>query len=331
MTEKEQKYREDPALNYSLLSKLDQDVRRIVREEDDVTKYQTFGSIVDKLLFEKQDFFNDFYIVDFQYPSDNIKAIVDHLFEEQYEGMSGADDAIKIKAAEIGYGQSWKPETLVKKVVDQGGNYLKKLWETVGYKIITQDEYNEAMLIIDMLKYHPFTEHILNVKGNKDYEVFSQEPLFATIGGIKYKGLLDHLIVNHKDKQVYPYDLKTTSSNKFASDVVKYRYYLQAALYRDLVEQNYPQYTIDNFTFIVARRGNINNPLLYECTDGDIKMGRDGGVNPNTGKWIKGYKQLAEEYYWHQKHDKWDDPKEIYDKNGVITLDLFQDKQLKSA
>src|SRR6056297_767986 len=90
MTEKEKIYRETPALHYSLLSKLDKDTRIIPKEEEEgqkTSKYQNFSSIGDKLLFEKDDFFNEYYIIDFKMPSEAIKDIIDEIYRRAKSGI----------------------------------------------------------------------------------------------------------------------------------------------------------------------------------------------------------------------------------------------------
>lgn len=334
MTEQERIYRETPALHYSLLSKVDQDVRRVIQEQD-ASKYQNFGSIADKLLFERDDFFNEFYIIDFINPSDNIKAIVDDIWEnvkdEEDPGtLENYNMAIFDKAKEINWGQSWKPETLLDKVIKQGKEYFEKLKTTQHLILITQEEYAEADRIVEMLKHHLFTEHLfVPMDKNDSIERLYQAPFYAEIDGYQYKALLDYVVINHEDKVITPIDLKIMGQDKFTYDFKYYRYYLQAALYSDVLQYNYPDYKIENFQFLIARRSNISNPLRYTCTDVDLAVGAFGGHYRRQP--VKGYKQLTKEYIWHKQHDKWGDAKEIYDSEGVITLGVFDEEYKYSA
>ena len=172
-----------------------------------------------------------------------------------------------------------------------------------------------------MLKYHEFTNWMFDNE-NPDIEIKSQLPLYAYINDIEYKVLVDHIIINNKLNTVIPIDLKVSSSQNFYIDFVKYRYYIQSALYSDVIQKNYPGYNITPFEFVVARRNNTNNPLRYVCTQNDLRVGRDGG-QLRSGRRIKGYKQLTSEYSWHLENDLWDDPKEVYDEKGVFKLNAF--------
>lgn len=175
-------------------------------------------------------------------------------------------------------------------------------------------------------------------------EVFKQVPLYFTYKGLACKGLMDGVLVDHKNKTITPYDLKTTGRSvlEFPSTFISLKYYGQSALYyqglKQLIEEGnfYPSetdfdyqakikdYDIKNFLFIVCEKTPIQrSPVswIFRCTDQDLQSGLHGGFH--NGKPIKGIDQMIEEFLWHRENNYWTLPKRALDNQGILDLDAL--------
>ena len=138
------------------------------------------------------------------------------------------------------------------------------------------------------------------------------------------KGLLDMIVVNHKDKCIIPVDLKTTSGKAadFKSAFIKWSYYIQASYYSYGL-QTLTDYEVLPFKFVVASTTDIYRPLTYKVTKKTLNVGRFGGSRPSSSYHTKGWEQLCQEYIWLKETGNKQYSKEAYDADGCLTLDNF--------
>jgi len=340
-------YRDYKAINQSSLKALAIHPEEFLNAEDkDWSDGLEFGDVIDKLLFTPDEFEEDYFVTNMDnLPSDNIKAAIEHVVENTKEGVNVSEEDV-LKACEtIGYGQSWKPSTLLRKIAEGGGfAYGGQLLKSRGKRVLSMENHMKMMMAVKVLKEHPFTSEYVWKDLPDHIERFTQFPVLARNSkyDVFYKGLLDLMLVNHETKIIYPWDLKTTGTNplRFQGTFLKYRYDLQAALYTYILQMitegavgNYPfdrmnfpfdptGYTVANFGFIVVGNNDVHNPVRYKCTDADINGGLMGGKT-DLGYEYKGVMELTEELIWHQKEDKWNYPKEVYDNDGELSVDVY--------
>ena len=78
------------------------------------------------------------------------------------------------------------------------------------------------------------------------------------------------------------------------------------------------------FKFIVIESKPGYSPaLIFECTENDIYCGLFGGYTKTPINRFRGIYDLLEDYRWHKLHNKWQMPREAYENEGVLRLDLF--------
>lgn len=112
--------------------------------------------------------------------------------------------------------------------------------------------------------------------------------------------------------------------NTFPVSFLKWRYDLQAAFYSEALRQQYPGYKVMNFKFIVISSLQLKKPLIYKCTDTDLLVGKHGGMNTFNNRKIKGYEQLMDDYVWHSENNLWEYPREVYERNGEVDLNVLK-------
>ena len=316
MSEKE--YREKEALHFSMLSSLDKSPRNVFEPSEFEAGYgMIFGDLTDKIL-TGGDVTKDYYLMNSVSLSDNIKNVIELIYKNSWS-LSDIDN-VRSAAKECEYGNSYLDKTLLNKV-KAGKAYLDHLFDAGDKKVIPKEWLVLAEQAADSFKTHPFTAEYFNPEG---VEVIFQKEIYWIYRAYECKALLDMIHVDHTNKIVYPFDIKTTGDSvfKFEQSVMKFRYYLQAAWYTLALTYEYPEYKIENFKFLVINNENPSLPLVYKCSDSLLLAGADGGTY--NGRKIKGYTQLINDYTWHLNSNKYQYSKELYDCNGELELDMLE-------
>lgn len=306
-------YREYPAINYSKLSSLDRDVTK-VNEDKDFSDGIRNGDILDILCFDGQEAFEKKYFVSTlnNLPSDAVRSIIDSL--EQYD-----DDSILQKARLFEYQNRWKDETLVAHIKKEGDAYIGQLMEAGDKIIIDLQTYTTMINAVNMLK---------ESDRSKMFFVGSefQKPFSATIWvqaaavDVEYKCLCD-IFADEKDHIIVG-DLKYTSYplKSFEYEFLRWRYDIQASLYSKIVETIYKK-PVMYYNIVYSSADNA--VMRFSVNYTTRRYARTGGFARN-GKYYKGWEELTKELLWHEKHNLWDLPYEIY-VNSELEINPFRE------
>jgi len=340
----EPEYRKLPNLSYSGLAGVDKNPANLLNNGFKMTKSMIYGSVVDCLLFDGQEDFKEKYaILEYDGPTDTVKDIVDAVYSSYIETkgsflfskdatLKSLSDTVLRLARQMEYGaKNWKDETIVNKIINEGGNeYFNFLQENIDKVVVDPWMYERAINSIETLTNHEFSKKYL-VPEHEDIEIHFQYPIDWVYDGVPCKSLLDILYIDHREKQIIPVDLKTTYDNvlMFPPNYVKWKYYIQAAFYSKAVSYlklEYPNifnYSVEQFRFMVISSTDTKRPLVWMTSKNDIVAGELGGVIQSDNQYVKGFKQLIEEYKWHIKTEQYDFPKEAYELNGHLKLNVF--------
>jgi len=301
-------YREYDAINYSTLSALSKSPLDVHKEKDFSDGLRN-GDMLDILCFDGEDAFAEKYYVsdldESDMPSDTIKEIIDR---------SGdlSDESFLDIAKQINYGQSWKEDTIIRKVLEGGIRYIDQLKSAGDRKIISFELYADMKKASSMLVESPLTKRFF-----EDAEF--QKPMTADLHvsddhpEVEFKSLLD--IYKEEDSKVIVGDLKYTSSplRMFEYEYLRWRYDLQAAIYSNVAAKSTPREVI---FYNIVYSSFDNEVYPFKISKNTIARGEHGGFKPN-GRFYKGYRELAKEYIWHKQNDKWDLPYEFYVNDGI--------------
>ncbi len=141
-------------------------------------------------------------------------------------------------------------------------------------KIYTSKEVNTAKKQADFIKN---SEHFQYLVGDEN---IYQLPLYGEAEGIRLKGLLDWVSINHTKKVINLIDLKTSHFNKpelFLIGAKDYRYDFQMAFYRYLLIQNYKHLIEAGYKIICYWLGyNYSKTFLWEVSEIDLTIGEIG-------------------------------------------------------
>lgn len=276
-------YRADSALSYSTIARFHREGFNGLNKLFDKIESPSllFGSLVDCLLTDSQEAFEELFIVaEFPNIPDSQSNIVKQLFDyysEDYPTIEEIPNNIVSNTAEVlEFQKNWKPETRVKVIKENGSEYYKLLHLSIDKTLISTKDYKDAQECADILRTHPHTSHLFapNNIFDKTIERFYQLKFKGTWNNINLRCMADLIMVDHDKKIVYPYDLKTSFKKEwdFHQSFLQWGYWIQAQLYWYIIRQNmdkdpvYKDYTLDIYQFAVISNNN-RIPLIWEYSD----------------------------------------------------------------
>ena len=215
----EEVYRADSAYSYSTIAKFDREGFDKLETLFDKVESPSllFGSVVDTLLTDGYEAFEKlFYVAEFPELTDKVKLIVEALFGEYkstYNSLNKIPNDIIIAYTEsFEYQRNWKPETRAKVIRDQGGEYYSLLYLSADKRVISTQLYQDAMECVAQLKSSDATKWYFMDDSPFDdsIERCYQLKFKGEYDGIGLRCMADLIIVDHKNKIIYPCDLKTS-------------------------------------------------------------------------------------------------------------------------
>lgn len=278
----------------------------------------TLGSLVDVMLTESENFDNIFLVNDNIRPTGQLGDYVDLIFKGHSEEDAYAIAGFRQKKIDV-IKEEFKKETVQ--------NYYNFLVNSKDKKVISREEYDKALRIVNSLLTNRFTSKYFNCE---DTECLTQLELYWNYKDFDCRSRLDIVKINHKEKTILPIDVKTSgkSTYNFLESIIRFRYDLQASFYTEALQwyidnkEEYKGYKLLPFLFIVEHTDYPGLPLIYECTEKDIHGGKYGGVT-TTGVKLKGFDELVTDLKWYYQYDSWDYTREIIENNGKVEINLF--------
>lgn len=334
----EQEYRDLPNISYSFLSALDRLGPAGAMKEVTPNEAMIFGTMVDNMIDGTFDN-KDYYITQSIDIGEKIKPAIDVLLlniENKMGGLklSNIDSDLSkyvdslvyvLNNNDIDYYKKRTAESRAASIIKDTGAiaYFKAQIESFGKTIITFEMLSDAKECTNILKANEFTKNIFD-DNLPDIDTFYQFKYKWDSNGLQFKGMLDRLIIDHKNKLIKPYDLKTGGKSvlDFESSFYGYRYDIQALLYKAICmkirDESYPDYKVDNFRFVyISRYEKV--PLIWEVTDQILKYAALGYIR--KGKKVKGVKELVEDYRWYLANSfNVNFPEKVYENKGVLEI-----------
>ena len=324
----EEVYRQDPAYSYSTIARFEREGFRNINTlfEKVTTPSLTFGSLVDCLITEPEDFDNRFFVTDIL-PEDNtisglVKTIYDN-YGDTYFSLNDVPDDFILGC--IGsYQRNWKPETRCKVIREKGNDYYELLHVSEGKIVVSSQDYADAIACADELYTNPVSKDLL-FPTNPDIEVYWQLKFKGKYKDISLRCMMDAIVVNHINKGITLVDLKTTGhpEEEFENSFVKWRYDIQATLYTEIFMQNAPEellnYHINPYHFLCINK-KTKAPIIWKfhqnfCTK---------ALETKDGNTLRNWREIVEDldYYTHQPIIKYS--KEVVNNHYMMDINCFK-------
>lgn len=235
----------------------------ILEERDEKTDQHLIdGKVIHALLLDEKNFTKNFLLLPGNLPTGNTRTVVDKVYERSgnpKEGkLSDQGNLIIEFLKEINLHQSLKTDDqrLAKIISEETESYWEFLKSKDGKDIIDQETLDRCKEAAGMLSSNEKIAELLKLNNtNKKITVYNEQPITRALPGFPFglKGIVDNIVVDDKEKTVYINDIKTTGKtiSDFVETVDYYNYWLQAALYLELIKDMYPGDYIVKFTFVV--------------------------------------------------------------------------------
>lgn len=314
--------------------------------EDDDKKYFRIGGALDCLLTDPDRWEIDFEVVDAVKPWGLMGKFVDNLPTGQT--IFSSRDSFQEAYDKSGY--KMKLDTVISKFWEntEAVNYYRAISGIENKIIISKDEYEIVLKAKELILANEFLRCFFT-QCNDTTQILHQVPIYFDYRLPKEylidneegsdipeacKVLLDGIVVDHENKTIQPFDLKTIGKSvyEFPISFLQYGYYRQCALYElALYSDDSPVlsliqdgYKVLDFIFIVVetKLSSSHPAIIYRTNSRDRECGLNGGW---VGKrFYKGINQLIADYKYHRDNDYWDLPLDLLKSKGEIELNIFE-------
>lgn len=312
-------YRADEAYSYSKIAKFHREGFEKIASLDDKVESPSllFGSIVDTLLTDGQEAFDEkFLVAIFPELKDSEIAVIKTIFSKT-DGLVSwskvSNDIIVSSIDDCKFQPNWRPETRLKVIKEKGEEYYNLMVLAKDKTLISSEMYADAQACVDLLKTSDATKWYFQEDNPFDdsIERLYQLKFKGEYEGIPLRIMADNIIVDHKNKIIYPCDLKTSYKAEwnFYKSFIEWGYYHQANLYAEIIRQNikkdeyFKDFKIADYRFIViCNRTRV--PLVWEWTHtktvldltvGDYKLPNWRGIVKQLDYYLKENPPVPEE------------------------------------
>jgi hypothetical protein len=305
-----------------------------VEEKD--TQAATTGRIVETLLLEPEEFDNRFHMSSCaKAPTglmlDFVTALNSHTQNAMVDGVVTKDFEELAKAAYADSGFKIKFDAVLAKFAGSDAEVYYNEMRIVGAKgltVVTTDDVTNAERIVEELKNNPYTASIVNLVDSKRWQIFNQFQVEGyEIDGMKFKSMMDKVVVDHDEKTIQVYDLKCVwAVENFYEEYYLYRRaYIQAFLYHrallnteDAFPFDHNDYEILYPKFIVCDSTNYMNPLVYVLDDDDMEDAYRGFAHKH--RQYPGVKEIIADLKWAIENDRWNISRKNHISEGRVKL-----------
>jgi hypothetical protein len=321
-------------------------------EDEEDSKAVTIGKLVDCLLLEEEQHFDDkFYRSTItKEPTGLMSQFVEALFKKTMECLNESgevtremDDLMKeaynsVKFDKDGKIVAFKKQTYEKTVElfasTDAITYYKEIRQVrpKGMSVITSSLEESANRVVTKLRTSPNTKKLFDP--DPDVQVFKQLKIEGLeIDELPLKAMIDLVLVYHERKMIQPFDLKCTWNVEdfYERYYLLRKSYIQAYIYYDALFQrkadlgfDYKDYVIQPPAFIVCDSGSFYEPLIYKLSIQDLNDAYKGFTH--KGRTYKGLEQVINELKWAREGNIWNISYENYKANGVVLLNSKKER-----
>tara|TARA_R110000851_G_scaffold315229_2_gene477559 strand:- start:8710 stop:9744 length:1035 start_codon:yes stop_codon:yes gene_type:complete len=313
----------DFALSYSRLSDFDRNgAKALNKQRSQLTgEGVKIGSLVDDLLLNKSNFKKLYYLYDGVKPTATLGKLCDIVIQN-YKRPPSKKTLLKI-AKKNKFWSKWSEEKVLQAFdIPEFWDYIKASFTSKRKTLVTTPDIELSNELVNILETHEYSKYIIT-NSMKHYNQFKFNIEYK---GFILRGIIDKVLVDHKTKTVRFIDLKTGKgdSNEFVSSFLKWRYYLQAAVYVRAFKEvcktlKLIDYTLLPFQFLYIGRSE-KLPIVFTVTKRWQKAAAYG-FTTTAGYTYRGLYELLDLVRWHIDNKVFDMTRTVYESNGSILLD----------
>ena len=223
----------------------------ILKQRDDVVdKPMVEGKLLHCLLLNPEEFENEFVLMSSDMPSDGPRKVLDKIYEiMKANGKSEMDGTFVehildvLKEQNLYQSLKTDDQRIDKMTTEKNIKYLDYKFQAERKTVVDQDMYDFAKNTVETIKSNSKLMDIMgfnqdslttNIKQYNELDLVCLEFEDYSFG---IRGIIDNLVVDHDAKVIRVNDLKKSSKSigQFEESIDYYNYWMQAALYRLLV------------------------------------------------------------------------------------------------
>lgn len=290
------------------------------QKEDKLDSYLVDGRILHCRLLQPNEFDNQFIVAMDKLPSDNVKIVLDKLCRD-FPDISNIEDLeleMLTVMKDLNYLQSLKTDKqrVDKMLTEDNKKYFTFVKNAGGKTIIDSMTLNRMDILVEMMRTNEEIANLLCLNHSEfdtHLEVLNEIPLQYKITGYSFagiKGIIDNLVINHKTKQVYINDLKTTGKTlvDFKETIDYYNYWLQMGIYTLLIKELMVSKQIEDYNincnFVVVDK--YNQIYCFPVSINTIQ------------EWLKKTKHMLKIGDYHIKNNQYSLPYELLKEKYIL-------------
>ena len=332
----EEDYRQLPYINYSLLKTIN-DFGPLGFEEYNKSRSSSalsFGTLVDTMVTNKDNLDNIFYSKDIQSPTASLLILANALLQEniieelEYDKLTSDDNLLK-KAKSLNLWSKMSDDVILSKIKnDLFFTYIKESINARGKIILDEETRKSIEYCANTLLTHNITKDLFIEQEN--IEVIKQAILIYNYKEQQCKAKLDLIRVDHKNKIIYPYDIKTGSDfpSNFNNAFYYWKYYIQVISYMLSIYyiistiEEFKDYTVADFQFIYISKKLPETPVIYTVENKLLNYFYDGWTT-RSGDKIKGFNELFDDCVYYMTNDIYTTERKIIENKSALKIELL--------
>lgn len=295
-----------------------------IREEV-VADHLIKGKLIHNLILEPDSLQKNYIVMPTDLPTAKTKTVIDRVFahksqlvDDSREELEHFQGAILDIMLDMNYFQNLKTDVqrLEKIVTLDNLVYWSFLKMRKGKDLIDQETLTFCTEAVDIIKSHPeicelLGLHLDSMSGNIETV---NEKMFYVNKFKDYpfglKGIIDNLKVDHDQKKIFINDLKTTSKDlmNFDGSIEHFSYWMQAAIYYELVMQNFKVLVDDGYTI----------EFNFVAIDKNYCTYAFGVSDSSINQWRERLGETLDKAEWHYKERNYYLPYELGSKKVYL-------------
>jgi hypothetical protein len=322
----EREYRNLEACSYSTLAGIYRKGHKLHADQKE-SQALTFGSLVDCICLTPEDFEDNFYIVP-KSPTASLEILARYLIKVDFliTNINSQQERLLEIMDELELWVKNTSKVRMNKITSNFIEYVNSKIENKHKLVISLEDLEKASKIKTTLDTHFITQHIFHPE-DEYMDTLTQVKGTFSIDNIPMKFMCDIVVLDHEQKLIYIYDLKTGSSalNYFENSYIDYRYDIQHYIYTEgikatkhLLQKDTEQYEVVPLQFIYIDKNYVEVPTIYKV---DKEYDIYNGYKTKFGRELKGVKELLKEYVFYQKHG-FELPKRWVENQGILSIDV---------
>ena len=334
----EKDYRDANIISYSLLSSVDEYGPKVAGIDFNGNKGTEMGQCIEDMVFGVHDE-SKYHVSDIIEPGAVLKEAIDavyqvigsnefNIFEKGEHGLKRLFKVVLEAYPNIGYYQNMGVDKRIDKMFAEAESYIHHLSQMNNKIVFTHDEYTTCLKCAESLRKHSYTAGIFDVQEDCEAETQFKMTFPYNLDSnttVLIKLMVDWLKINHREKHIYPFDLKTGigSPLTFQYTYHKRRYDIQDFIYSlgvsEYLREFYPDYVIHPLTFVyISTTDPDYRPVVWRGLGAFPLIRR--GYSINT-KEYSGVDDLIREYLFYQETNFTAVyPRKVVENNGVLEL-----------